>query len=243
MIENLVSCIVPTYNCERFVVEAIESILGQTYAPLEVICVDDGSTDGTRALLLKRFGDRIRYVHQQNAGPATARNTGARCARGEFLAFLDSDDTWVPDKLKIQVGRLREKPEHGFCVSHVQNFWEPELAEEQIKFQDHARSKAVPGYVTQALLVRATAFQKIGLFNTELKHTDAADWFMRAKACGVVGDLLADVLVLRRLHKDNRSRKHAGRSSSEFLEMAMAAVKRKRDQGRGGGSGESPNQS
>jgi glycosyltransferase involved in cell wall biosynthesis len=242
MTENLVSCIVPTYNCERFVGEAIESILRQTYAPLEIICVDDGSTDGTRAVVHK-FGDRIRYLYQQNAGPATARNTGAKSARGEFIAFLDSDDIWVPDKLKIQVAHLRNNPDHGFCVAHVQNFWEPELAEEQAKFQGHPRSKPTPGYVTQALLVRTGAFERIGLFNTEMKHTDAAEWFMRAKACGVVGDLLDDVLVTRRLHKDNRSRKHAGRSQDEFLDMAMAALKKKREEGRGGSGAGGSNRS
>ena len=227
MTPNLVSCIIPTYNGERFVAQAIDSILAQTYIPLEIICVDDGSTDGTEAAV-RRFGDRVQYVRQSNAGPATARNTGARAARGEFLAFLDSDDTWLPDKLKLQVTHLRNNPDQGFCVAHVQNFWEPELAEEQRKFQDHPRSKPVAGYVTQALLVRASAFETIGPFNTELKHTDATEWFLRAKSCGVVGHLLGDVLVMRRLHKDNRSRQFAGRSRDEFLDMAMAALKKKR---------------
>jgi len=241
MTANLVSCIIPTFNGERFVGEAIESILGQTYTPFEIICVDDGSTDGTQAIV-RGFGDRVQYVHQENAGPATARNRGARSARGEFLAFLDSDDTWVPDKLRIQVAHLRNNPDHGFCVAHVQNFWEAELAEEQAKFQDHARSRPTPGYVTQALLVRTGAFEKIGPFNTELKHTDAAEWFTRAKSCGVVGSLLDDVLVMRRLHKDNRSRQFAGRSRNEFLDMAIAALKKKRNEVRSTGE-EDPNRS
>jgi len=241
MTANLVSCIIPTFNGERFVGEAIESILGQTYTPFEIICVDDGSTDGTQAIV-RGFGDRVQYVHQENAGPATARNRGARSARGEFLAFLDSDDTWVPDKLRIQVAHLRNNPDHGFCVVHVQNFWEAELAEEQAKFKDHARSNPIPGYVTQALLVRTGAFEKIGPFNTELKHTDAAEWFTRAKSCGVVGSLLDDVLVMRRLHKDNRSRQFAGRSRNEFLDMAIAALKKKRNEVRSTGE-EDPNRS
>jgi len=227
MTPNLISCIIPTYNGERFVGQAIESILGQTYTPFEIICVDDGSTDGTEAVV-RGFGNRVQYVHQKNAGPATARNTGARSARGEFLAFLDSDDTWVPEKLMVQVAHLRNNPDHGFCVAHVQNFWEPELAEEQARFRDHPRSKPIAGYVTQALLVRAGAFETVGPFNTELKHTDATEWFVRAKSRGVVGHLLDEVLVMRRLHKDNRSRQFAGRSRDEFLDIAMAALKKKR---------------
>ena len=233
MISELVSCIIPTYNGERFVGQAIDSIVRQTYAPIEIICVDDGSTDRTQAIV-REIGDRVQYIRQENAGPATARNTGARSAQGEFIAFLDSDDIWMPDKLKIQVAHLRNNPDHGFCVGHVQNFWEPELAEEQLQFQDHPRSKPIAGYVTQALLVRTGTLEKIGPFNTEMKHTDATDWFLRAKNCGVVGALLGDVLVMRRLHKNNRSRQFSDRSRNEFLEIAMAALKKKREQGRSG---------
>src|SRR5260370_524436 len=242
MIANLVSCIIPTFNGERFVGEAIESILGQKYTTIEIIWVDDGSKDGTQAIV-RGFGDRVQYVHQENAGPATARNRGTRSAQGEFLAFLDSDDTWVQDKLRIQVAHLRNNSEHGFCVAHVQNFWEAELAEEQAQFRDHARSKPIPGYVTQALLVPTDAFNKVALFDSKLKHTSGTEWFMRAKSCRVVGHLLDDVLVMRRLHKDNRSRQFAGRSRDEYLDLVMGALKKKREGGRGGDGGEDPNRS
>lgn len=226
MIPDLVSCVIPTYNGERFIGQAIESILSQAYKHYEIICVDDGSTDAT-ASVVQAFGDRVQYVYQDNAGPATARNSGTRIARGEFLAFLDSDDIWELNKLEVQVAYLRSNPIHGFCVTHVQNFWEAEVAEEHAKFQDHVRAKPVAGYVTQALLVRNDVFKKVGPFNTQLKHTDAAEWFMRAKASGVTGHLLDEVLVMRRFHKDNRSRKFAGRSRDEFLQMAMMAIKHK----------------
>ena len=227
MIANLVSCVIPTYNGERFVGQAIDSILGQSYMPLEILCVDDGSIDGTRTVV-QGFGDRVQYLYQQNAGPATARNTGVRSARGEFLAFLDSDDIWVPNKLMVQVAHLRKNPEHGFCVAHIQNFWEPELAEEEVQFRDHPRSRPMPGYLTQALLVRSDAFGRIGPFKAELKHTNDTEWFMRAKSCGVIGHLLDEVLVMRRLHKDNRSRQFADRSRSEYLDLVIAALKKKR---------------
>ena len=107
---GLVSVLIPTYNRAYIVEEAIESVLAQTYRPIEIIVVDDGSKDGTREAL-ERFGDRIRYIYQDNAGLAAARNTGLAAARGEFVAFEDSDDVWVPWKLQAQVALMRHAPE------------------------------------------------------------------------------------------------------------------------------------
>lgn len=97
-----VSVIIPTYNYARYLGEAIDSALGQTLAPLEVIVVDDGSTDDTPELLAA-YGDRIRVLRQKNAGVAVARNSGIAAARGEYVAFLDADDTWLPRKLELQM--------------------------------------------------------------------------------------------------------------------------------------------
>src|ERR1039457_5929793 len=103
----LVSVIMPTYNRGYVVGEAIESILNQTYDNIEVVVVDDGSTDNTQEKL-KEYGDRIRVVYQRNSGPAAARNRGIRAARGEIIAFLDSDDVWLPTILERQVSLLQQ---------------------------------------------------------------------------------------------------------------------------------------
>lgn len=102
----LVSVIIPTYNRATFIPDAIESVLGQTYKHLELIIVDDGSTDETQAVL-SHYGDKVRVLRQQNAGPAIARNRGIAVARGDIIAFLDSDDQWLPSKLERQVESLR----------------------------------------------------------------------------------------------------------------------------------------
>src|SRR5690242_4967891 len=95
-----VTCIVPVFNGERYLGEALDSIFAQGHQPLEVLVVDDGSTDGSAAVA-KSYGDRVRYFFQPNAGPAAARNLGLEAARGEFIAFLDADDLWHRDKLAI----------------------------------------------------------------------------------------------------------------------------------------------
>ena len=107
-----VSVIIPTYNHARFLSGAIDSVLAQTRPALEVIVVDDGSTDGTRELLAD-YGERIRVLRQQNQGVAAARNAGIGAANGEYLAFLDSDDAWYPRKLELQMLRFEQEPQLG----------------------------------------------------------------------------------------------------------------------------------
>jgi glycosyltransferase involved in cell wall biosynthesis len=107
---GLVSVLIPSYNRGYVLGKSIESVLAQTYRPIEVIVVDDGSKDDTRAII-ERFGPAIRYIYQENAGLAAARNTGLAAARGEFIAFQDSDDIWLPWKLQVQVALLQSIPE------------------------------------------------------------------------------------------------------------------------------------
>jgi glycosyltransferase involved in cell wall biosynthesis len=107
MKESLISCIVPVYNGERYLGETLDSIFAQTYQPLEIIVVDDGSTDGT-ATVAASYGQRVRYLCQTNQGKAAARNRGFGAAQSEFIAFIDADDLWHPEKLTRQITRLHE---------------------------------------------------------------------------------------------------------------------------------------
>ena len=114
-----VSVIIPTYNRLDYVQEAIDSVLAQTYTDYELIVVDDGSTDGTGDTLKARYGDRIRYLWQENQGWPAARNHGVSIAQGEYIAQLDSDDLWLPEKLVRQVPVLDACPEAVLVFSHV----------------------------------------------------------------------------------------------------------------------------
>jgi glycosyltransferase involved in cell wall biosynthesis len=113
----LVSVILPVYNREHSLPRAIESVLRQTYRDLELIVIDDGSTDGTRAAA-ERYAPRVRVLDQPHRGPYAARNLGLQHARGELVAFIDSDDAWLPDKLALQVPLMR-RPEVGLVFGDV----------------------------------------------------------------------------------------------------------------------------
>lgn len=202
MTSPLISCIVPVFNGERYLREALESIFQQTYRPLEVIVVDDGSTDGTAAVI-DSFGDQVRYRWQVNAGPAAARNLGLSIARGEFVAFLDADDLWHAEKLARQMARFQTRSELDLCVTHIQNFWIPELHEEETRLQGHPLTQPLPGYITQTLLARRSLFEHIGWFDPTLPSAEDTEWFLRAAEYGTVMELLPDVLMYRRLHQTN----------------------------------------
>jgi glycosyltransferase involved in cell wall biosynthesis len=224
----LISCIVPVFNGERYIREALESILAQAYRPLEIIVADDGSTDRT-AEIVSTFGDQVRYLKQNNAGPAAARNLGIGAAFGEFIAFLDADDLWHPEKLLRQTARFAARPELSCCVTHVQNFWIPELRAEAEQFREHRISKPLPGYVTSTLLVRREFFDAVGPFNAGMHHADDTEWFLRAEERGGVMELLPDVLLYRRLHVSNLSRVRAPQSREQYLEVVKAALDRRRE--------------
>ena len=227
----LISCIVPVYNGEKYLVEALDSISQQTYRQVEMIVVDDGSTDETAAVV-KQYGAEVRYLYQHNAGPAAARNRGLSAANGEFVAFLDADDLWHPEKLTIQMARFESRPELDYCVAHAQNFWSAEVSEEETEWRNHRIAKPLPAYSTPTLLARRELFERVGYFDPALAHGDSTEWFLRARERGAVSELLPNVLLHRRLHKDNRSRLRASQSRDQFLQIVKAALDRRRNLGR-----------
>jgi glycosyltransferase involved in cell wall biosynthesis len=227
----LISCIVPVFNGERYLREALDSIRAQTYRRLEIIVADDGSTDGTAAVVAG-FGEHVRYLTQPNAGPAAARNLGLRAAQGDFVAFLDADDLWHPEKLARQMARFQARLDLDLCVTHVQNFWVAELAGEASGYRGHPRlAPAIPGYVCQALLTRRTLFDMVGAFNTGLPAGEDTDWFLHAAEHGAVMEILPEVLVYRRLHQTNISwglTRVNSRERDVLLQVLKASLDRRR---------------
>src|SRR3954452_22222553 len=167
-----VSCIIPVYNAEQFLAETIESVLAQTHAVDEILFVDDGSIDTTKTIIdsyVEKHPTQIRYVRQERGGPGAARNRGILAARGEFISFLDGDDLWHKEKTARQLHRFMERPELGISVTHIQNFWLDNLHNREAGIQEHSRAKAMAGYVPPAAMVRRAIFERVGLFNVNLR--------------------------------------------------------------------------
>jgi len=223
----LISCVVPVFNGERYIRDALSSILAQTYRSLEILVADDGSTDETAALV-KGYGEQIQLLRQAHQGPAAARNLGVGAARGTFVAFLDADDLWHPEKLVRQMARFRERPNLEFCITRVENFWDQELREEQDRFRGHSRGGALPGYICSALLARRALFDLVGPFNPALRHADKTEWFLRAAERGAAMEMLPDVLAYHRMHQANLSRTGAAASLEEYLRIVKASLDRRR---------------
>lgn len=182
----LVSVVIPTYNYARYVGEAVESALAQTYPAVEVIVVDDGSTDDTRERLAK-YGDRIRYIYQDNAGLSAARNTGILAATGSFVAFLDSDDAFHPKKLELQVRLLLSDPSLGLISTQSYSdepvVWKDILPETVPSRCITLKQKVLSTrFAPSSVIVRRECFDRIGLFDTSLRSAEDRDMWIRIAA-------------------------------------------------------------
>jgi len=225
--QTTVSCVMPVYNGASYIAEAVHSVLKQTWGSIELIVVDDGSTDDT-AQVAQSFGAALRYVRQDNAGPATARNRGVAEATGSYICFLDADDLWLEHKIARQMQAFTDDPDLDYCVGLVQNFWADEVRHEATRMAGHPKAAPLPGYVTGTLVARRQAFERLGWFDRSLGHGDSADWFVRAREAGLRERLLQEVLLLRRMHTTNRSRQMADRSRDEFLRFLKGSLDRRR---------------
>jgi glycosyltransferase involved in cell wall biosynthesis len=189
-----VSAVIPTFNRARSIGAAVESVLAQTVVPSEIVVVDDGSTDDT-ADRLRSYGEKIRYVYQQNAGVSAARNRGIRAANGEFIAFLDSDDVWHPRKLEWQLGVLREQPDLVLLATDLFD-WPaaayPELhglVPDSLTLIPWSQVAFRTYITTSSAIIRSAALARVGGFDEELRCAEDRDLWMRLGEVGNIGVL------------------------------------------------------
>jgi glycosyltransferase involved in cell wall biosynthesis len=225
MEQPLVSVIIPVYNGERYLAEAIESVLAQTYRPIEVIVVNDGSTDGS-ADIAQSY--KIRYIYQPNQGVAVARNAGIAAARGDLIAFLDQDDLWAPNKLSVQVDYLLKHPRVDYVIAKQRIFLESGTVLPSWLKSELLENKQ-SGFLPGTLVARKTVFERIGNFDSAYKVGSDADWFFRAKDTSVPLAILDQVLLRKRVHSDNESYQ-ASLSCMELLKVARTSIKRQYNQ-------------
>ncbi len=219
----LVSVVIPAYNAERFLAAAIESVLAQTYAPLETIVVDDGSSDRSAAIA-RGFGE-VTVIEQENGGPSAARNRGFAASRGELIAFHDSDDEMTPDKLEVQVGHLLAHPEIG-CVLAEQEvlvepgaelpFWIEGSKVPTVMPPRPAELADEPMVHPMTMVVRRQAFEQVGDFDPSMRAAEDFDWMLRASEEGVEIARLSDVLLRRRVHPDSLTQDAAASRAGLF---------------------------
>lgn len=201
MVFPLVSVVIPVYNAGPYIGEAIESIISQSYKPIEILIIDDGSSDSS-AEVLKTFKN-IRYVHQAHGGPSKARNLGISLALGKFVAFHDADDICMPNRVTEQMGVLLSDATIEVVYSRIQNFIDVN-AEVPRFFKTNELMKPRMGFISSALM-RKTVFEKVGLFNEGIKIGEDIDWMVRAENRSVCSTTIPEVLVKRRLHETNLS--------------------------------------
>jgi len=230
------SVIIPTYNRAHYLGEALGSVLAQTYRDYEVILVDDGSTDETKAVAA-RFGSNIRYLYQANQGRSAARNSGLMAAQGEIIAFLDSDDQWAGDKLERQFHYFEKNPEismvHGLfeiigengesipdLTSHVQSDWA----------KAHARGDTYENWALQCccilstVAVRTEVLQAVGIFDPAILANEELDLYLRIAARYQIGFLENPTLAYYRIHESNSGSENLAKGAIQVANKHLALL-------------------
>lgn len=209
----LVSVVICVYNGEKYIKEAIESVLSENYPQMEILCIDDGSTDSTMDIL-RNFGSAVKISSQQNQGVAVARNFASQIAQGEFITYLDSDDLFVPGRIAAMVEVLLQNPETAIVFGQIKQFITPELIKPssgKMKIEEDILAGVCPGGV----MYRSNIFQEVGEFEKGNQTAYFLDWCLKAKEKGLVEKHLDRIVTLRRVHQNNSSFIEKNNFSSE----------------------------
>jgi glycosyltransferase involved in cell wall biosynthesis len=222
----LVSIVMAVKDGERYIAQALDSVRAQRYRHRETIVVDGGSRD--RSAQIAGGYESVRVLPQAGAGFPGAWNEGIAAARGELIAFLDSDDVWEPEKLERQVELLRRRPDVGYVITRARFFLEPGEAVPQ-SFRPELLAGDHVAHMPSALLARREVFATVGLFSTtEYTISSDIDWFARAKDAPVTMAVVDQPLVHKRVHASNLSSLGARELNREVVGLLRDSVSRKR---------------
>jgi glycosyltransferase involved in cell wall biosynthesis len=232
-----VSVIIPVRDTERYLREAIHSALGQTLRPAEVLVVDDGSSDGSLAVA-RSFAERVTVFEGAHGGTGATRNFGVERASGDFLAFLDADDHWVPEKLAWQIDMFVQDPALDLVFGQVRQFYSPDVAvpdEERTRMTE----SVFEGHHAGTMLVRRESFHRVGPFDARVRVGEFLDWYARATEAGVRTAAVPRVVMCRRIHDQNSVTRHRA-SQTDYAKVLKAALDRRRKRQAPAPSGEGP---
>lgn len=226
----LVSCVIAVFNGEAYLHEAIDSLLAQDYPHVEIIVVDDGSTDRT-ADVIERYGDRLRVLSQPNRGVSIARNRGVEMASGRLLCFLDADDLLDPSKIGTQVSAFMHDSQLEFCDCHTLYFWSPEISAEALerdpRYSDPFWRKPLPAHIS-TWLFRRELWERVGGFSAARRYSEDTDWFSRARDLGMRRLTLPEVRTHRRLHSGNVTTQRRAEQVADLADTLRAHLVRRR---------------
>ena len=223
----LVSVIIPVYNYERYLAEAIESVLSQTYQNLEIIVVDDGSTDHSGEVAQSFASRGVRYCQQVNAGIGPARNKGVELARGDFLAFLDADDRWPLEKIERQLKAFDNDPALEMVFGQALQLQNGPAWEAAVKDKNLTVAGMVPGIIPGTMLIKRAAFDRVRKFQGGWKVGEFIDWYARAVELKVPSLVLPDLFLWRRIHGSNQGVRER-QSVSDYARVLKAKLDRSR---------------
>ena len=221
----LVSVILPVFNGEPYLAGTIQSVLDQTYTAFELIVVNDGSKDGSGDVA--RAYPRVQYIEQTNAGVASARNAGIAAAAGDFVAFVDQDDLWLPRKLEAQMALMRGDPSLDCCMTLSQRFIDP-MATRPAWLKPEFLDTPLFAFEPSVLLLGRRALERVGLFDPAFSQASDVDWEFRASEVRLKRAVVEEVLVLRRMHSGNSSQ-FVARTHAEIRRIAAASIRRRRE--------------
>jgi len=210
----LVSVIIPTFNRSLLLKRALDSVCKQTFSEFEIIVVDDGSTDETAEIIQTQYPN-ISYVYQSNQGVSSARNKGLKLAKGDWLAFLDSDDEWMPRKLEMQLNLLNKHPKQKIC--HTEEIW----IRNGVRVNQMKKHQKTGGWIfpqclplcamsPSSILIHRTVFEDVGYFDTQLPACEDYDLWLRITAEYPVLYIAEPQILKYGGHEDQLSQKYWG---------------------------------
>jgi glycosyltransferase involved in cell wall biosynthesis len=224
--EVTVSAAIPVRDGEAYLAEAIESVLAQSRSCDQVIVVDNGSVDRS-AEIARGFGPAVEVVSEQRPGIGVARNAAMSAARGDYVAFLDADDLWQPEKIRLQLAAFEADPGLQLVFGHVRQFVSPDIAAADAAALS-VPSDPQPGLYIGAMLARRSAIEAIGPWDEDVRISDGLSFLLRARELGLAQAMLSETVTRRRLHGQNHSIHNRG-ERGEFARHLKRSLDRRRE--------------
>lgn len=219
-----ISVIITVFNGEKYFRETLQSIVDQDYSNIEIIVIDDGSTDHT-ARLVKDFAAKINYEFQQNKGIAAGWNRGVEKAAGDYITFIDADDVWTKNKTRKQVEFLEANSKVDIIFGYAQEFLSPDISDNQHEKQEKS---PIPGVSAGTMMIKKEKFLEVGLFNTKWRKGIFSDWYLRATEAGLRIFMDQETVLRRRIHDTNHGILQRDKYV-DYVRMLKESLDRKRN--------------